>query len=67
MCLRLCAALAAVAVAVGGCGGDSSPPKPPPVGLAKAATVHLRALAQIGVRNGQTRAAGTAGYEATVA
>ena len=65
MRLRLCAVLAAVAVA--GCGGQSAPPKPPPVGLAKAATAHLRALARIGERNGQTRAAGTAGYEESVA
>ena len=65
MRLRLCAVLAAVAV--GGCGGDSEPPKPPPVGLAEAATAHLRALARIGVRNGQTRAAGTPGYDQSVA
>ena len=58
--------LAAVAVAVAGCGGQSAPPKPPPVGLAEAATVHLRALARIGERHGQTRAAGTAGYDASV-
>jgi hypothetical protein len=65
MRLRHCAVLAAVAV--GGCGGHSAPPKPPPVGLAKAATAHLRALARIGARHGQTRAAGTAGYDESVA
>ena len=48
---RGCAVLAAVAL--GGCGGQSAPPKPPPVGLGKAAMVHLRALARIGARNGQ--------------
>ena len=58
--------LAAVAVVVAGCGGQSAPPKPPPVGLAEAATAHLRALARIGERHGQTRAAGTAGYEESV-
>ena len=61
MRLRHCAVLAVVAC--GGCGGHAAPPKPPPVGLAKAATVHLRALARIGERHGQTRAAGTAGYD----
>ena len=61
----LCAVL--TAVVVGGCGGQSTPPKPPPGGLAEAATAHLRALARIGARNGQTRAAGTAGYDESVA
>jgi hypothetical protein len=61
---RRCVVLAAVAL--GGCGGHSAPPKPPPVGLGKAAVVHLRALARIGARNGQTRAAGTRGYDESV-
>jgi len=60
-----CALLAAAALA--GCGGHSRPPKPPPVGLGNAAVVHLRALARIGDRNGQTRAAGTRGYDESVA
>ena len=62
--MRLWAVLAAVAF--GGCGGQSAPPKPPPVGLEKGATAHLRALARIGERHGQTRAAGTAGYDESV-
>ena len=64
MRLRHCAVLAAVAF--GACGDHSAPPKPSPVGLEQAATAHLRALAGIGERHGQTRAAGTAGYEASV-
>ena len=61
---RGCAVLAVVAL--GGCGGQSAPPKPPPVGLGKAAVVHLRALARIGARNAHTRAAGTRGYRESV-
>jgi Iap family predicted aminopeptidase len=61
---RRCAVLAAVAV--GGCGGHADPPQPPPVGIGKAATAHVRALAAIGERNGQTRAAGTRGFDESV-
>ena len=60
-----CVVLAAVAL--GGCGGQSAPPKPPPVGIGKAAVPHLRALERIGARNGHTRAAGTRGYDESVA
>jgi hypothetical protein len=62
---RGCVVLAAIAL--GGCGGHSAPPEPPPPGIGKPAVVHLRALAQIGARNGQTRAAGTRGYDESVA
>lgn len=62
---RGCAVLAGVAL--GGCGGHAPPPKPPPPGIGRAALVHLRALARIGARNGQTRAAGTPGYDESVA
>jgi hypothetical protein len=76
---RCVAALGRIALA--GCGGHAAPPKPkpaatpagghaaPPVApsLAKAAEAHLRALARIGAEHGQTRAAGTAGYAASVA
>jgi hypothetical protein len=62
---RGCALIAALALA--GCGGHSAPPpKPPPRGVGEAAVVHLRALARIGARNGQTRAAGTRGYDESV-
>jgi Iap family predicted aminopeptidase len=62
-CLLACAALLALA----GCSDDNRREAPPDVrSLRAAATVHLRALARIGERNGDTRAAGTAGYDASV-
>ena len=62
--LRLSAVLAAVGL--GGCGGHPAPPQPPPAGIGRAAMVHVRALARIGVRNDQTRAAGTRGFDESV-
>ena len=48
-----------------GCAHDK--PDPPPAwSLRSAATAHLRALARIGERNRDTRAAGTPGYDASV-
>ena len=48
-----------------GCSHDK--PEPPPAwSLRAAATAHLRALARIGERNANTRAAGTPGYDASV-
>ena len=48
-----------------GCSHDK--PEPPPTwSLRAAATAHLRALARIGERNQNTRAAGTPGYDASV-
>src|SRR3954453_398427 len=56
--------LGVVAVlAVGGCGGDKKPA--PGWSLRSAATAHLRALGRIGDRNGNTRAAGAPGYDAS--
>ena len=54
------------AAALGGCGGQAAPPKPPPTDVGKAAMAHLRALARIGARNRQTRAVGTRGYDESV-
>jgi Iap family predicted aminopeptidase len=57
-------ALAALLV-LAGCSHDK--PEPPPGwSLRAAATVHLRALARIGERHRDTRAAGTPGYDASV-
>ncbi len=61
------AAWALVALlALAGC--EKSEPAPPDdtASLRTAATAHLRALARIGERNDDTRAAGTPGYEASV-
>ena len=65
--MRRALLLLAVAVAAAGCSRDDPDP-PPPRGssLRAAATAHLRALAQIGERNDNTRAAGTPGFDASV-
>ena len=65
--MRRALLLLAVAVAATGCSRDDPDP-PPPRGssLRAAATAHLRALAQIGERNDNTRAAGTPGFDASV-
>ena len=61
--LVACGALLAFA----GCSDDKRHEAPPVErSLRAAATVHLRALADIGERNRDTRAAGTAGYDASV-
>jgi len=52
-------------IVVAGCSHDK--PEPPPGwSLRPAATAHLRALARIGDRNRDTRAAGTPGYDGSV-
>ena len=56
----------AALLALAGCSHDDKPDPPPGRSLRAAATAHLRALARIGERNGNTRAAGTPGYEASV-
>ena len=61
---RTAMALAGLLVLTG-CAHDK--PEPPPGwSLQVAATAHLRALARIGARNRDTRAAGTPGYDASV-
>src|SRR5215211_8130318 len=78
---RVPAGAGLAALALAGCGGDggakqgdsradrpdsrAEAPAARPVSLADAAEVHLRALARIGAEHGQTRAAGTPGYDAS--
>ena len=62
--MRAACALAGLLV-LAGCAHDK--PEPPPAwSLRSAATAHLRALARIGERNRDTRAAGTKGYDESV-
>ena len=61
---KAAAALAALLL-LAGCAHDKREP-PPAWSLRTAATAHLRALARIGDRNRDTRAAGTPGYDASV-
>jgi hypothetical protein len=58
-------ALAGLLVVVG-CAHDKREPPPPRWSLRTAATAHLQALARIGERNRDTRAAGTPGYDQSV-
>ena len=60
--IRVLACTALLALA--GCSHDDHRDAPPP--LRTAATVHLRALARVGASHGDTRAAGTPGYDASV-
>jgi Zn-dependent M28 family amino/carboxypeptidase len=55
----------AVLVALAGCSKGKDAPPPDTPSLRAAATAHLRALARIGERNDDTRAAGTPGYDAS--
>jgi hypothetical protein len=66
---RLLLALVALALAAGCSSGDSDPerPPPPPRPITQRGLVeHLYALERIAARNGGQRAAGTAGYAASV-
>jgi len=52
-------------LALAGCEKSEPPAPDDPSSLRTAATAHLRALARIGERNDDTRAAGTPGYDAS--
>jgi Zn-dependent M28 family amino/carboxypeptidase len=64
--MRAAWALLAV-LALAGCEKAEPPVPDDTASLRTAATAHLRALARIGERNDDTRAAGTPGYDASVA
>jgi hypothetical protein len=59
------AAFVLAVLAIGGCSHDKRP-APPTWSLRSGATAHLRALAEIGRRNRNTRAAGTPGFTASM-